>query len=69
MAKDGEVAPSFQPLLGVSRSLCWGLMKAKWPIPWSRPQKSNTDTLFHTRVAMINTTSWVHCIMLEDASS
>jgi len=44
MAKDGEVAPSFQPLLGVSRSLCWGLMKAKWPIPWSRPFYA----LYHT---------------------
>ena len=33
MAKDGEVALSFQPLLGVSRSFFWGLMEAKWPIP------------------------------------
>jgi len=33
MAKDGEVAHSFQPLLGVSRSFFWGLMEAKWPFP------------------------------------
>ena len=32
MAKDGEVAHSFQPLMGVSRSFFWGLMEAKWPI-------------------------------------
>ena len=33
MAKDGEVAHSFQPLLKVSHSFFWGLMQAKWPIP------------------------------------
>jgi len=32
-AKDGEVAHSFQPLLGVSRSFFWELVEAKWPIP------------------------------------
>ena len=37
MAKDGEVAHSFQPLMGVSRSFFWGLMEAKWPIRRSRP--------------------------------
>jgi hypothetical protein len=29
MAKDGKGALSFQPLLGVIRSLLWGLMEAK----------------------------------------
>jgi hypothetical protein len=24
---------SFQPFVGLSRSMCWGLMEAKWPIP------------------------------------
>ena len=38
MAKDGEVAHSFQPLMGVSRSFFWGLMEAKWPIRRSRPE-------------------------------
>ena len=38
MAKDGEVAHSFQPLMGVSRSFFWGLMEAKWPIRRSRPK-------------------------------
>jgi hypothetical protein len=32
MAKDGEVALSFQPLLELSRSIFWGLLEAKWPI-------------------------------------
>jgi hypothetical protein len=32
-AKDGAVALSLQPLLGLSRSFFWGLMEAKWPIP------------------------------------
>ena len=50
MAKDGEVAHSFQPLMGVSRSFFWGLMEAKWPIRRSRPifdkfvQSSKTRT-------------------------
>ena len=29
MAKDGEVALSFQPLLGVSCSFFWGLMRGQ----------------------------------------
>jgi hypothetical protein len=33
MAKDGEVALSSQPVLGVSRSFFWGFMDAEWPIP------------------------------------
>jgi hypothetical protein len=33
MAKDGEVARSFQSLWQVKRSFFWGLMVAKWPIP------------------------------------
>ena len=41
MAKDGEVAHSFQPLMGVSRSFFWGLMEAKWPIRRSRPHASS----------------------------
>ena len=32
LAKDGEGALSFQPLLELSRSIFWGLMEAKWPI-------------------------------------
>jgi len=32
MAKDAEVAHSFQPLMEVSRSFFWGLMEAKWPM-------------------------------------
>jgi len=38
MAKDGEVAHSFQSLLEVSCSFFSGLMEATWPIPWSRPK-------------------------------
>jgi len=33
MAKDGEVAHTFQPLLQVSRLFFWRLMQAQWPIP------------------------------------
>jgi len=33
MAKDGEVAFSYQLLLGVSRSFFWGFMEDEWPIP------------------------------------
>ena len=33
LAKDGEVAYSLQPFLGMSRSLFWGFMEDKWPIP------------------------------------
>jgi hypothetical protein len=33
MAKDGEVAHSFQPLLEMRRSFVWGFMEDKWPIP------------------------------------
>jgi hypothetical protein len=32
MAKDGQIALSFQPLLELSGSIFWDLMEAKWPI-------------------------------------
>jgi len=41
MAKDGEVALSFQPWMEVRRSFLWGLIKATWPIPWSRPPRGS----------------------------
>ena len=46
MAKDGEVAHSFQPLMGVSRSFFWRLMEAKWPIRRSRPELSRNNSHF-----------------------
>jgi hypothetical protein len=37
MAKDAEVALSFQPRLGLATNFWGGLMRAKWPIPRSKP--------------------------------
>jgi len=61
MAKDGEVAHTFQPLLQVSRLFFWRLMQAQWPIPWSR-SISTTRRLWtpavHDQTGRMGVTGW-----------